>query len=378
MKIAIVYDCPFPFVMGGGQKRLYEIAKHWHNKGHEITWYSFKYWDGPNKISKDGINYVGLGRGGSIYTSKGKRSVAKTLKFGLFTLLHPEIAKNDVIHAGQWPYFHLFPLYFYSKVMRRTFLVDWWEVWGSYWREYFGKKGFLGRMLEKMCCKLPSRLVAISQLGKEQLMTLGVRAEKIQVIHNGIDIKTITEIPASDTKYDLVYMGRLKDHKNVEHIIKALVMLKSQALYPTCLIIGDGPEQDTLKQLVKNNELDKQVSFTGRIENDNDAYALLKTAKFFVHPSTKEGGGSITLLEANACGLPVIAYKAPYGIDPALIEDGVTGFWVPEISIALLSQTLKKALSFEQYSEMKAQTLEFAKSFDWGNIAEQYTNIYKR
>ena len=60
-KILIIYDVAYPFVIGGGQIRLYEIAKHLIQNGCEVTWLCFKTWEGKSSfVGDEGIFYVGL------------------------------------------------------------------------------------------------------------------------------------------------------------------------------------------------------------------------------------------------------------------------------------------------------------------------------
>ena len=49
-RLAILYDCPFPFIQGGGQKRLFEIAQFHLRNDWEVEWYALKFWEGPDKI----------------------------------------------------------------------------------------------------------------------------------------------------------------------------------------------------------------------------------------------------------------------------------------------------------------------------------------
>jgi glycosyltransferase involved in cell wall biosynthesis len=94
-----------------------------------------------------------------------------------------------------------------------------------------------------------------------------------------------------------------------------------------------------------------------------------------VHPSTKEGGGSITLFEANGCGLPVIAYTCKHGIDPKLIIEGQNGFWVDVVSPEALATKMSDVLSLPK-KNLKTQAEQFAAEVDWGTIARHYNELY--
>ena len=169
-------------------------------------------------------------------------------------------------------------------------------------------------------------------------------------------------------------MGRLQPHKNVDLLISALAQLRNQGRMLSLTIIGDGPERDSLERLAKKLEVQDQVAFLGALTSDEDVYSHLRSAKLFVHPSTKEGGGSITSLEANAAGIPVIAFRHPLGISPELIEEGVNGHWISDISVAGLAAGIAQLWDAESGETLSERCATFAKQFDWEGLAEQYAD----
>jgi glycosyltransferase involved in cell wall biosynthesis len=125
--------------------------------------------------------------------------------------------------------------------------------------------------------------------------------------------------------------------------------------------------------------LDGSVAFLGAPEHEAEIFSVVKASRLFVNPSTKEGGGSITLLEANACGIPVIALQHPLGIDAALIHDGVNGWWVDDPGAGALAAKILEALGDEErLDRASAGAKAFAKRFDWSQIASQYEEVYNK
>jgi glycosyltransferase involved in cell wall biosynthesis len=109
------------------------------------------------------------------------------------------------------------------------------------------------------------------------------------------------------------------------------------------------------------------------ISSDIEAYSWMKASRLFVHPSTKEGGGSITLLEANSCGLPVVAYRTENGIAEELIEEGVNGYWVTEFNPIAMADKIRELLSDTDLGQIiKVHSIEYARRYDWSNIARDY------
>ena len=377
-RLAILYDCPYPFIKGGGQKRLFEISQYLLKHDWEVEWYALKFWEGPEKIRHKGITFNAVGGQSKLYSSDGKRRIWETIYYGAMIARHIELRRFNIILAGQWPLFHLIPARFFCLIGQSKLVVDWWEVWGrDQWLKYFGLKGLLGLLLEKIMSRITPNIIAITQKGRDQLYDLGVKKDGVTFIPNGIDFEKILNSISKPNKFDLTYMGRLKCHKNLDHLIQVVSLLKEKGDSMTLQIIGDGPERKALEALVKELNISENVVFHGEIESDIEAYSWMKTARIFVHPSTKEGGGSITVLEANACGLPVVAYRHENGIANELIDEGINGYWVKEIDPKAMGEKIRQLLLDEsQGQKIKDNSIKNAGKHDWINIGKEYEDYF--
>ena len=377
-RLAILYDCPYPFIKGGGQKRLFEISQYLLKHDWEVEWYALKFWEGPEKIRHKGITFNAVGGKSKLYSSDGKRRIWETIYYGAMIARHIELRRFNIILAGQWPLFHLIPARFFCLIGQSKLVVDWWEVWGrDQWLKYFGLKGLLGLLLEKIMSRITPNIIAITQKGRDQLYDLGVKKDGVTFIPNGIDFEKILNSISKPNKFDLTYMGRLKCHKNLDHLIQVVSLLKEKGDSMTLQIIGDGPERKALEALVKELNISENVVFHGEIESDIEAYSWMKTARIFVHPSTKEGGGSITVLEANACGLPVVAYRHENGIANELIDEGMNGYWVEEINPKAMETKIRQLLLDEsQGQKIKDNSIKNAEKHDWINIGKEYEDYF--
>lgn len=376
-RIAIAYDCAYPFVPGGGQKRLFEICRRLVKMGWQIDWYALQSWSGPGETTVEGIRFIAVAPAVALYSDNGKRSIFQTLYYGRAVAKFPRLGSYDLVHMGQWPFFHFVPIRFFSWFGGARVSADWWEVWAKHWFEYYGRKGLPGVMLEWFCARLPSQLVAISETGARQLAGIGINPERVQVIHNGIDWYRIRGTNPAAQANDIVYLGRLQPHKNVDILLLALRLLRDRGRTLTLTIIGDGPERAALEKMTDDLGLRAQVRFPGAVEEDDDVYALLKASRLFVHPSTKEGGGSITSLEANAAGLPVVAFRHPGGISPELIEEGVNGHWVDTVDAVALADGIARALAALKETGVSERCEAFAQPFDWDVLAMQYDVLFR-
>ena len=377
-RLAILYDCPYPFIKGGGQKRLFEISQYLLKHDWEVEWYALKFWEGPEKIQHKGITFNAVGRQSKLYSSDGKRRIWEAIYYGVMVARHMELRRFNIILAGQWPLFHLIPARFFCLIGQSKLVVDWWEVWGrDQWLKYFGLKGLLGLLLEKIISRITPHIIAVTQKLKDQLHGLGVKKDGVTFIPNGIDFEKILNSISKPKKFDLIYMGRLKCHKNLDHLIQVVSLLKKKGDSMTLQIIGDGPERKGLEGLVKELNISENVVFHGEIESDIEAYSWMKTARLFVHPSTKEGGGSITVLEANACGLPVVAYRHENGIADELINEGINGYWIKEIDPKAMGEKIRQLLLDEsQGQKIKDNSIKNAGKHDWINIGKEYEDYF--
>jgi len=380
-KILVVYDVGYPFIEGGGQRRLWEIARRLVSNGYGVDWVCFKSWVGDDILIDDsGIRFIGLAGFNGLYNKKGGRRKLEPLEF-LVALLRSGLNydKYDYIWSGQWPILHLVWWLIFSKdKIYPKLTVDWWEIWGRTWFSYSKTIGWIGYLFESILLSRlirNAKLVLISPNAYRKAEQIN-RSQNIFLINNGINLLDIDEAEAESDQFDVIYFGRLKNHKNISLLIKAIGVLNNEKKKNYKLaIVGDGPERVGLTDLVSELDLDGDVTFFGEIASTKQLYSRVKSASLYVNPSTKEGGGSIALFEAYAAGLPAIFFKCEDGIDEELMLNGKTGFIVHEISQLALADKIEAILQDSiLLKEMKTNTQLFAARFDWGKIALIYQN----
>ena len=136
MKIAYVHDVIYPFVKGGAEKRVMEIATRLAARGHDVHIFGMKYWDGEDVIEREGVHLHGVCASQDLYVD-GKRSIKTSVYFS-WKLLRSLEGDFDVIDAQEFPYFPCFSAKLFSILKRTPLVITWHEVWGDYWREYLG------------------------------------------------------------------------------------------------------------------------------------------------------------------------------------------------------------------------------------------------
>jgi N-acetylgalactosamine-N,N'-diacetylbacillosaminyl-diphospho-undecaprenol 4-alpha-N-acetylgalactosaminyltransferase len=137
-------------------------------------------------------------------------------------------------------------------------------------------------------------------------------SSKIAVVHNPINIEKIDNIEKDPSlfqkdRFNIITVGRMDFGKNQELLIKAIAPFATMRLY----ILGDGYLRESLEQLVKELDLTDRVLFLGF---DNNPFKYLKAADLFLFGSNHEGFPNV-LLEAMACGLPIVSTNCKSGPD---------------------------------------------------------------
>ncbi len=375
MRIAMVYDAIYPWVKGGGERRIYELGKRLVAKGHEVHLFGVKWWDGSDIIENEGMVLHGVCEKMDLYVN-GRRSISEAIIFSMRLLPHLIKEKFDIIDVTSFPFFSCFSVKIVSIYKRTPMIITWHEVWGNYWYEYIGKYGFFGRMIEYLVPRLVSKSIAVSGMTKTNLELLGANSRDISIISNGVDIKRIDGISPSDDKCDIIFVGRLIKEKNVDFLIKAICRVKKNFPNVKCHIIGNGPEKERLVGLVIKHGLIGIVRFFDFMKHD-DVVARIKSSKMLVLPSSREGFGMV-VMEAFACGIPVVTVKEERNAASELVNEE-TGF-VVKLDADELSGAICTLINMEDgdREKMSRFAIESVVMYDWDNIAEQLMWFYMR
>ncbi|MCG6908381.1 MAG: glycosyltransferase [Desulfobacteraceae bacterium] len=219
-------------------------------------------------------------------------------------------------------------------------------------------------------------VVAVSAGVADELASLGkVPREKVQVIHNPIDTGRIARQAEAQPDHPwfqpgqppvVLAAGRLHPQKDYPTLLRAFASLR-KARNLRLVILGEGRERPSLEKLTEDLGIGADVRLLGFQPNP---FAFMARAAVFVLSSAWEGLGNV-LIEALACGCPVVSTDCPHG-PSEILERGRCGALVPVGDPEKLARAIGEAL--DRPADARAG-LERARAFDIQNIADQYVQL---
>jgi glycosyltransferase involved in cell wall biosynthesis len=203
---------------------------------------------------------------------------------------------------------------------------------------------------------------------------LGLQPNKIKVVYNPVFIRKISDQsnPNLDFTFSLkdqgfiLGAGRLTQQKDFQTLIKAFALVRSSLNLPL-VIIGEGELRPELEKLITNLSLQEFIFLPGFVK---DPFWIMRQCKLFVLSSAWEGLPNV-LIQAMACGVPVVSTDCPSG--PAeVLENGKWGRLVPIGNIELLAQAMVNAVNEKKHPDVVMR----AAHFDIQRIADEYLNLF--
>lgn len=355
MRICIVYDCLYPYTIGGGERWFRNLAEHLADAGHEVTYVTLRQWPRGERLDLDErVRVVTAGPRMALYTSGGRRRILPPLVFGVGVLWHllRHGRRYDVVHACAFPYFSLLSAALVRPLRRYALEVDWFEVWSeAYWRDYLGGLGGrVGGLVQRLCARVPQRAFCFSELHAKRLREEGLRgpvtvlrglyaesppgaespSETVSASGSPDEARPsepqLPDSPAQGAPF-VLFAGRLIAEKQATLGVAAIALASARIDGLRGEFLGDGPEHAALQQAIADHGLKQSVSAPGFA----DAATLereMRRAMCMLLPSRREGYG-LVVVEAAARGTPSVVVAGEDNAATELIEEGVNGAIAP-------------------------------------------------
>lgn len=231
----------------------------------------------------------------------------------------------------------------------------------------------LGGAFFLRCARKADTIITMSLASQQEALAAGFRPEQIMRISNGVDTMVFTPAPQPAASGHILFVGRLDRMKGVAVLLEALARLRESGVHCRCTVVGDGPAKEELQHLAGALALDGVVDFPGTC---SDIVPRMQEASIFVLPSHSEGTPNV-LLEAMACGLPIIA-TAVGGV-PDIIQDGRNGLLIaPADSEALCSALERLHAGYDFARRLGAQARRDAEErYGLDAITGAYIDLYR-
>ena len=239
--------------------------------------------------------------------------------------------------------------------------------------------------LEEKTAQNATLIVTISNYSLEKIReNYGIDKGKVRIVPNGVDVEKFKPMknPALLKRHFglgnepcVLFVGSLIPRKGISFLVEAAKRIIKENAETKFLIVGEGPQKNQLTIALESVNLSGNFKFLGNLKED-DLSAVYNCADVFVLPSIQEGQG-IVLLEAQACGKPVVAFDIG-GVNEAA-RNGETGLLVDRGSSEELGNALLRLLSEKPLREkMGANGRRFVtENFTWDICAQKMLKIYR-
>lgn len=343
---------------GGAETYIHSLAERWTAAGHAVTLFTSN--DGKQEPNGT-INGISVIRRGGFYCVYALAPLYYLFKLrGQFDVIID--CENGIPFFT--PLFAKEPVYcllhhIHQEVFRTSLM---WPL------------SALARSLEKNLMPIVYKhctFMTVSESSKRDMQALNITDKNIEVIYPGVNLEFLTPGEKSPVP-QIAYVGRLKEYKSVDVLIKAFSKVLSEVPTAELVIAGDGDDMERLKKVVAKLKLKERVAFLGKVSEEKKLQ-ILRESWVCVNPSMMEGWG-ITVIEANACGTPVVASNVP-GLRDS-VRDGETGLLIPHGNITALAGRVSLILTDETMRRSFSQrAIIWAQNFEWEKSSEKFINI---
>jgi hypothetical protein len=183
LRVCVVFDCLFPWTIGGAERQYRRLSEELVAAGHEVTYLTRLQWDDAAPPAIDGVHVVAVSGRADLYDASGARRIGPALRFaaGVFGHLLRHRRSYDAVHVCMTPVFSVLTARLALLGSGRPMGVDWLEVWSAaYWRTYLGgPAGQVGALVQRLAIAATPLAFVYSQLSARNLRATGFRGRLV-------------------------------------------------------------------------------------------------------------------------------------------------------------------------------------------------------
>jgi glycosyltransferase involved in cell wall biosynthesis len=305
--------------------------------------------------------------------------------FEAYPLFKAVINKCDLVHAHGHPYPSTWLACKVAKQFKKPFIVTQHNTFIDYDSWLNLAESLNDWTIGTTVLRNADRVIAVSKKTREYVLKLGAEKAKTAVIYNGVDAdfframdkeKCRIRLSLPKNRTIILSIRRLFYKNGLNTLIEVASHLTREYHDLLFIIVGTGPDRGFIENRIRELDLSNNVKLAGFVP-DEQLPLYYNAADCFVIPSSSGEGLPMVLLEAMACGLPVVSTVT--GGTAEIIKEGKNGFLAPPRDSKTLANAVAKTLS--QKTESLAMGREnrktIEKDFTWDKNVKQLHAIYK-
>jgi glycosyltransferase involved in cell wall biosynthesis len=341
LRICILYDCLFPWTIGGAERWYRQLAEAHAASGHEVSYVTLRQWAAGEPPEIPGVRVIAAGPRLALYAG-GRRRLLPPLIFGLGVLWHllRHGRRYDLVHTASFPFFSVLAAALVRPFAGYRLAVDWHEVWTrEYWREYLGPLGGFGWAIQRLCARIRQIPFSFSRLHAKRAEALGTGL--VTLLEGEYDGIAPEPLPGREPRF-VCYAGRMIPEKRVPLLVEALGLVMAGDPNLRAVLIGQGPDLEPARAQVRALGLADRVALPGFVEAE-ELETCQRSAAVLVQPSSREGYGMV-VVEAAARGVPVVVVAGQDNAATELVDEGQNGFVANQATPEALADAIRAAL----------------------------------
>nr|WP_221246948.1 glycosyltransferase family 4 protein [Gordonia humi] len=351
---------------GGSERYLERVGAELARRGSRVTLLTAAYPDAPRHQAVDGVRVFRAGGRLTVYLRAAATLAAARVGRGRLAGYRPDVVVDT---QNGVPFFARLLVDAPTVVLVHHCHREQWPVAGP----VLSRIGWWVESRVSPRVHRRSRYVTVSAPSAAELVDLGVDAERITVIRNGVDpVPAGVGEPPGHDGLRLIAVSRLVPHKQIEHALRVVAELGGRDVDVHLDVVGGGWWDDELREAARHLGIDDRATFHGHVDEERK-HGLLAGADLHLMPSRKEGWG-LAVIEAAQHGVPTVGYRGSAGLTDSIV-DGETGVLVDDLD-GLTEAVAALAADPERLAMLGEAARERSADYSWASTADGFAELF--